>query len=281
MIQYADSKEDPAHVTKYNAILFFFSPVLHRTTTSATVTFSLRPHCTRIPLDGGEGGENKGSSAREVTYFAVPVVGGGFIKFLAEFKADFCVFESALSPDHDFVPLAADDHCGLSHVPHLPHRKPHSYTAREKQKSPPAFWFLFVCFCLFVLHPSGRTHGRRQFFPHSTASGHRSAMLLPVSLPSPHTHPSTWVRRWITPRGARAAPRGRGRPGDAPAQRLSLFVCRVTASRAALIPRSPVTRGRLQPSRHRAPRAATRPPPARRRGLLFSPVLLAIGLGAF
>lgn len=26
MIQYADSKEDPAHVTKYNAILFFFFP---------------------------------------------------------------------------------------------------------------------------------------------------------------------------------------------------------------------------------------------------------------
>lgn len=90
-----------------------------------------------------EGGEKKGFSEPEVTYFAVSVVGGSFIKFFAQFKTDFCVFESALSPDHDFVPLAADDHRGLSHVPHLPHRKPHSYTAREKQKSSPAFFFFF------------------------------------------------------------------------------------------------------------------------------------------
>lgn len=217
--QYADSKKDPAHVTKYNAILSF-SPSFPALQLRQQLHFPFHP---TVQGYHWEGGEKKGFSEREVTYFAVSVVGGSFIKFFAQFKTDFCVFESALSPDHDFVPLAADDHRGLSHVPHLPHRKPHSYTAREKQKSSPAFFF-------FYIHPFVHTHRRRQFFPRSTASGRRSAMLLPVSLPSPHTRPSTWVRRWITPRGARATPRGRGRPGDAPAQRLSLFVCRVAAA---------------------------------------------------
>lgn len=62
----------------------------------------------------------------EFTYFAVSVIGGSFIKFLSEFKADFCVFESALSSDHYFVPLGADNHSGFSHIPHLPCCKPHS-----------------------------------------------------------------------------------------------------------------------------------------------------------
>lgn len=74
---------------------------------------------------GGKG-KKEATAAPEFTYFAVSVIGGSFIKFLSEFKADFCVFESALSSDHYFVPLAADNHSGFSHIPHLPCCKPHS-----------------------------------------------------------------------------------------------------------------------------------------------------------
>lgn len=77
----------------------------------------------------GQGGEEEKKEATadwEFTYFAVSVIGGSFIKFLSKFKADFCVFESALCPDHYFVPLAADNHSGFCHIPHLPCCKTHS-----------------------------------------------------------------------------------------------------------------------------------------------------------
>lgn len=63
---------------------------------------------------------------RVFTYFAVSVIWGSFLKLFSKFEADFSVLESALGPDHYFVPFIADYHCGLSDVPHLPSSKAHS-----------------------------------------------------------------------------------------------------------------------------------------------------------
>lgn len=61
-----------------------------------------------------------------LTYFAVPVVSGGFVKLLSQLEGDLCVFEGALGADHNLVTLLADDHCRLGHITNLPGGKAHT-----------------------------------------------------------------------------------------------------------------------------------------------------------
>lgn len=59
-------------------------------------------------------------------YFAVPVVGGGFVKLLPQLEGDLRVFEGALRADRHLVALLADDHGRLGHVTNLPGGKTHA-----------------------------------------------------------------------------------------------------------------------------------------------------------
>jgi len=61
------------------------------------------------------------------TYFAVPVISCGFVKFLSQFEGDLSVFEGALGADHHLVSLLADDYSRLGHITDLPGGKAHTW----------------------------------------------------------------------------------------------------------------------------------------------------------
>lgn len=60
------------------------------------------------------------------TYFAVPVVRGGFVELLSQLEGDVCVFEGALGADHHLVALLGDDDRRLGHVADLPGGEAHT-----------------------------------------------------------------------------------------------------------------------------------------------------------
>lgn len=64
------------------------------------------------------------------SYFAVPVVGGGFVELLPQLEGDLCVFEGALGADHHLVTLLADDHGRFGHVADLPGGETHAWDTR-------------------------------------------------------------------------------------------------------------------------------------------------------
>lgn len=59
-------------------------------------------------------------------YLTVSVICSGFIKLLSQVETNLCVLERALSSDHHFVPLLADDHGWFGHISHLPGGKAHT-----------------------------------------------------------------------------------------------------------------------------------------------------------
>lgn len=60
------------------------------------------------------------------SYLTVSVIYSEFIKLLTQAKANLCVLESALSPDHHFVSFLTDNHCWFGHISHLPGGKAHT-----------------------------------------------------------------------------------------------------------------------------------------------------------
>lgn len=60
------------------------------------------------------------------TYFAVPVISGGFVKLLSQLEGDLRVLEGALGANHHLVTLLADDDSRLGHITNLPGGKAHA-----------------------------------------------------------------------------------------------------------------------------------------------------------